>query len=763
MYGDGPAEPAGPPRPQPGPTAAPRYDTGPAARHAPAPGPAGGPATAPGSASVTAPGAAPPPYDTGPHPVRHDDLLVPLSDGTLLHARLWRPRTGAPAPVLLEYAPGRLTDTTTARDARRHPWYASHGYASVRVDARGHGCGEGVPAAPWGGPDRGPAQDAAADAADAAEVVEWLAAQPWGDGRIGMFGLGPGATLALRVAVLAPDPLRAVVAVGATVDPYQEDGAHLGGTVAADALHARSTALLSALCRPPDPRYAGADVWRDRWTARLAAVAPPLHGALAHPLRDDHWPGWTGADAGAVRAAVLAVGGWYDPARDTVLRLLETLPADRVRGLIGPWARHYPDEPGPGPAIGFLHETLRWWDHHLRGAASAPVPPLRAWITTPADPANTETGTHTAAPEGPEGPVPGTRASGWVTEPAWPSPAVRTVPHILRGDPVPVASPAHTGADAGRPLPEPGRTADLPPDQREEDARSVCFEFPVPGDGLTVLGRPRVTLRLRLDVPYGRIAVRLCDLAPDGSSALITRGVRNTAARDGLDRARAWPPGAVEDVSFDLAAAGYAVPPGHRLRLAVSSAYWPWLWPPAGPPAEFVLFPEGSRLDLPVRDPDPPGTPPVALGPPERVEPLGVVSPAPLTAPAGRRPEHALIRDVGTGTWRLETDPRPLGADGASRVHPDGLEVFEDAREIRTIRAGDPLSARAETEWTVRFHRPDLGWDITVETRSALYCDADDLVAEDEVSCRDNAAGPGHRGEPVFHRSWVKRFPRTAG
>ncbi|MEU5160687.1 CocE/NonD family hydrolase [Streptomyces sp. NPDC020875] len=740
VYGEGPEGPDDPSRPPTGPTAPPGSGTGtgPAAHRTKTPDP------------VTAPGA-PPPYDTGPHPVRHDDLLVPLSDGTRLHARLWRPRTGAPAPVLLEYEPGRLTDSTAARDARRHPWYASHGYASVRVDARGHGCGEGVPAAPWGGPDRGPARDAAADAADAAEVVEWLAAQPWGDGRIGMFGLGPGATLALRVAVLAPDPLRAVVAVGATVDPYQEDGAHPGGAVGADAMPARSTALLSALCRPPDPRYAGADVWRDRWTTRLAAVAPPLHGALAHPLRDDHWPGWTGADAGAVRAAVLAVGGWYDPARDTVLRLLETLPSDRVRGLIGPWSRHYPDEPGPGPAIGFLHETLRWWDRYLRGADSAPVPPLRAWITGPSAP-----GTRTSRA--------GTDAA-WIAEPSWPSPAVRTVPYVLRGGPVPVASPAHTGADAGRPLPEPGRTADLPPDQREEDARSVCFEFPVPGDGLTVLGRPRITLRMRLDVPYGRIAVRLCDLAPDGSSTLITRGVRNTAAREGLDRARAWPPGAVEDVSFDLAAAGYAVPPGHRLRLAVSSAYWPWLWPPAGAPADFVLFPEGSRLELPVRDPDPPGTAPmlVAPGPPERVEPLGVVSPAPLTAPAERRPEHALIRDVGTDTWRLETDPRPLGADGASRVHPDGLEVFEDAREIRTIRAGDPLSARAETEWTVRFHRPELGWDITVETRSVLYCDADDLVAEDKVSCRDNAAGPGHRGEPVFHRSWVKRFPRTTG
>ena len=74
------------------------------------------------------------PYDT-----THHDLRIPLPDGTRLYARVWRPRTEEPVPALLEYLPYRLTDATAPRDHQRHPWYAGHGYASVRVDIRGHG------------------------------------------------------------------------------------------------------------------------------------------------------------------------------------------------------------------------------------------------------------------------------------------------------------------------------------------------------------------------------------------------------------------------------------------------------------------------------------------------------------------------------------------------------------------------------------------------------------------------------------------------
>jgi predicted acyl esterase len=116
------------------------------------------------------------------HETTHEDLWIPLPDGTRLYARVWRPLTDALVPTLLEYLPGRLTDRTAPRDWQRHPWYAGHGYASVRVDARGYGNSEGVPTDPYGEIER----------ADGVEVIHWLAAQRWCSGEVGMFGISPG-------------------------------------------------------------------------------------------------------------------------------------------------------------------------------------------------------------------------------------------------------------------------------------------------------------------------------------------------------------------------------------------------------------------------------------------------------------------------------------------------------------------------------------------------------------------------------------------
>lgn len=179
--------------------------------------------------------------------------------------------------------------------------------------------------------------------ADGVAVVHWLAAQEWCTGRVGVFGISWGGFDALRIAALAPEPLKAIVTVCATDDRYDNDVHYLGGSVLAVDMHAWSSTMLAFACRPPDPRYAGRE-WRDLWLRRLEAVEPPVHTWLAHQTRDDYWRrGSVREDYGAVRAAVLAVGGWHDPYRDTVLRLAEHLPQDRVRGIIGPWSHQYPD------------------------------------------------------------------------------------------------------------------------------------------------------------------------------------------------------------------------------------------------------------------------------------------------------------------------------------------------------------------------------------------------------------------------------------
>ncbi|MBD0745687.1 CocE/NonD family hydrolase [Streptomyces sp. CBMA152] len=658
-----------------------------------------------------------------PYETRREDIRIPLADGTRLYARVWRPETDEPVPALLEYLPYRLTDWTAPRDWQRHPWYAGHGYASVRVDVRGHGNSEGLP---------GDEYDAR-ELADGVEVVEWLAQQPWCDGGVGMFGISWGGFNSLQIAALAPEPLKAVVTVCSSDDRYDNDVHYMGSSVLAVDMHAWAATMLAFTARPPDPAYVG-EKWREMWLRRLESVEPYIHTWLAHQTRDEYWKhGSVCEDYGAIGAAVLAVGGWHDPYRDTVLRLVEHLPPERVRGLIGPWSHQYPDRGlPPGPAIGFLQETLRWWDHWLKGKDTAVMaePLLRSWISESHRPA-------TVYDE-----LPGR----WVGDPAWPSPHVTPVSYAFGGTPVRIDSPQHTGLDAGRFFPF-GNDADLPPDQRGEDAHSAAFDFAVPDDGppLEILGRPEVTLRLRMDVPFGQAIARLSDVAPDGSSTLVTRGALNLSAREGRDRVDAWPLGATQDVTFLLNGIGHSFPPGHRIRLAVSSAYWPWIWPQADS-VGFTLDPVGSSLRLPLRERT---SDALTFEAPEQSAPLGVVSPEPLDEP---RPERLVIRDVAKGEWRLEVDPRY----GGTRVYPDGLEFTEEALETYTIEEGDPQSARTRSDWTIRLHRPELAWDVTITTRSEIRCDAADFLTSDEVVCRD-------RGEIVFHRTWEKKIPRTAG
>lgn len=617
-----------------------------------------------------------------PYRTVREDVRVPLADGVELHARIWRPVTEEAVPALLEYLPGRLGDGTAARDTERHPWYAGHGYASVRVDVRGHGNSGGLPGEEY----------SAQELADGVAVVGWLAARPWCSGSVGMFGLARGGSTALRIAALAPPALKAVVAVCADDDRRDGEAHHLGGALLAAGTHARSAGLLSLAACPPDPRYVGED-WRRMWLDRLAALEPPVHSWLTHRTGGQpRPPGTDGAEYRAIKAAVLAVAGWAAPGRDTVLRLVEQLAAP-VRGLIGPWAQQYPDQGlPPGPAIGFLQETLRWWDHWLKGADTGVLaePALRSWIEGSGPPAGGG----------------GDRPGRWCGEESWPSPDVREIHYGLdtalrtagtasEDRFVHVRSPQHTGVDAGSPHPA-GSAADLPPDQREEDGRSVCFDSTPLPEPVEILGRPALRLRLRGRGPRGQVVARLCDVAPDGSSALITRGVLALVpGRDGGPPPAGAPgggPDATVDISVDLAGTGYAVPPGHRLRLALSSAYWPWIWPQ---PQD-----EGFRPGPVPQRPDPPRPPPRR----RRGQRAGHLRAARAGRAAGRPPPRTADQPPGApgdqGRRRRRVAPgagpglrRP--ADPSRRPGPRGT----DRRGVP-----DPLRRPARRR---RPHRPD--------------------------------------------------------
>ncbi|MCA8965966.1 MAG: CocE/NonD family hydrolase, partial [Planctomycetes bacterium] len=148
-----------------------------------------------------------------------EHVTVPMRDGVRLAARLWLPAgaSSQPAPAVLEYIPYRKRDGTRLRDEPMHRWFAGHGYAAVRVDVRGSGDSEGVLTDEY----------TETEHLDALDVLAWLAAQPWCDGRVGMIGKSWGGFGALQVAARRPHELRCVIAVCASDDRYADDAHYM--------------------------------------------------------------------------------------------------------------------------------------------------------------------------------------------------------------------------------------------------------------------------------------------------------------------------------------------------------------------------------------------------------------------------------------------------------------------------------------------------------------------------------------------------------
>ena len=673
------------------------------------------------------------------------DEWIPMPDGVRLHARIWAPaqsQSGAPSdptPVLLEYLPYRLDDWTAPRDSERHPWYAQHGYASVRVDIRGTGSSDGFFDDEY----------SEQELLDGEAVIAWLAQQPWSTGAVGMFGISWGGFNALQLAARAPAALKAIVTVCSTDDRYDNDVHYVGGAVLGIDMAAWGATMFAFNSRPPRPEVVGSG-WVDRWRERLEANRPMTPVWLAHQERDDYWRhGSAAEDYDGIRAAVLAVGGWADPYRDAVLRLVDHVSAP-VKGIVGPWSHQYPDRGlAPGPSIGFLQETLRWWDRWLLGVDTGVEddPALRAWINEGEAPAPYYAG----------------RRGRWIGAEAWPSAATheRVLPlAALRGGdlgPVVVRSPQHTGMDAGRFFPF-GNATDLPPDQRAEDGRSVCFDLDVaasadgaggPGAPLDVLGSVVVDLAITSDRPDANVIVRLCDVAPDGSSTLVTRGVLNLNKRNGRHRDDPMEVRVEQTVRVPLVSTGHSFPAGHRLRIAVSSAYWPWIWPHSDE-ATLTIDPQRSAVTLPVWTRA--GDDGVRFDEPTRATPLAVRA----LPPASDLPQRSVTHDVGTGEWVLDVDP----GYGGGREYPDGLVFTEDSRETYRIVDGDPLSASAESRWAIGLEKPD--WRAWLETTSHVSATHDDFVIVNTVRAWARDGGPSTDAVLVADRRFEDVVPRTS-
>ncbi|WP_394216245.1 CocE/NonD family hydrolase [Brachybacterium vulturis] len=667
--------------------------------------------------------------ETFPHEVQETEhLWIPMSDGTRLAARLWRPLSSdaEPVPGVLELIPYRQRDLTAQRDSIHHPYMAGHGYACLRVDLRGSGNSEGVLTDEY----------LDQELTDAEEILAWLAAQPWCSGRTGMMGISWGGFNALQVAARRPPSLGAIISCSSTDDRYTDDVHYMGGCLLTDNLSWASTMFAYNAC-PPDPAIVG-EAWRTMWQDRLDGSGLWLETWLRHQRRDEYWKhGSVNEDYSAIDVPVMAVSGWADGYSNAVFRLLENL-SSPVRGLIGPWSHKYPHLGEPGPAIGFLQEAVRWWDHWLKDArenGAMDRPALTIWMQDAAPPATTYV----------------RRPGRWVGEATWPSENITPTrfplgfysihapgEEILHGDPRSVRSPLSVGQFAGKWCSY-NAPPDMPYDQREEDGGSLVFTSRPLTETLELLGAPEVELDLSVDQPCAQLIVRLSDIGPGGEATRVSYGVLNLTHHHGADAPEDLVPGERRTARVQLNGLAQSFPPGHQLRLSVSTSYWPVVWPPPEP-VRMTIHPRSSVLVLPVRPRPAQDTLP-DFDEPEGAEPLQSTQ---LVAGAQ---DWRVSRNMVDLSGRLEV----IKDLGTVRLEGIGLDVRRSAHETYGFVAGDVHSVRGETLWEVGFARGD--WSARATTRTVLTSTATEFHVYAELDAWEGS-------ERVHSQTWSTSIPR---
>jgi putative CocE/NonD family hydrolase len=680
------------------------------------------------------------------------DVRIPARDGVELSANVWLPAgagDGAPVPgpvpAILEMIPYGKDNWRRNADIARGTYFAERGYALCRVDVRGTGSSGGV------------ARDeyTAEETTDGFDAVEWLAAQPWCTGAVGMWGISYGGFTSIQVAALRPPHLRAIAPFQATDDRYLTDVHLTGGCVTASELSQYAVSQVAMNAMPPDVGFWGPD-WRTRWLARLDATPPWLIEWLRRQTDGPYWrQGSLAPDYDAIEAAILGVGGWADSYVDAAFRMQAQCTAP-TRTLVGNWVHGWPSSANPGPNLDELHEVVRFFDHWLKGEPNgAEGEPALVWFER-----------DYAEPEA----FPVAWPGRWRATTAYPHPETRVGTWRFAGGSLPLvgslvaeedgagagsrAEAATAGIDRYRHRPALGTRAalswgaggmpnGLARDLRPDESLGPTYTSPPLETELSILGETAVVLHLAVSAPVATASVRLTDVAPDGTSAWVSAGILNLTHRVSHERPEALIPVEVVEIRVPLRHAGYRFEPGHRIRVSVASSAWPVIWP-SPDPATFELH-HGpgtpSRLELPVV--------PAAGGPGDTTVPVFKTTPPALPEVGGTgasdEPRWLIEEDVIAGTTTVTIH------DGGDDVLDDGRRLYAAETLRLTASDRDPAVAILDADVVYTWTEFDHLIEIRAHSLQTSDHDAFDLSVELEVDLD---------GQRFFERAWQERIPR---
>ena len=643
---------------------------------------------------------------------RCHEARIPMDDGVTLSATLYLPvDVDGPQPCILEALPYRKDDLTSSYRPDYVRLRDEHGYAVCRLDLRGTGSSGGDATDEY--PPR--------EQQDLHAVIDWLAEQDWCDGNVGMYGTSYSGFNSLQMACERPEHLKAIIAIYGTDDRYTDDVHYRGGILKVVDLVDYCHYMTPMNALPPVPAVWGED-WRAEWIRRIETTQPWALTWLREQLDGPYWrhgsvrPGYD-----RIACPTMIIAGWADGYRNNSFRIIERLRAQGVphRLLAGPWGHAATESAIPGPRIDSMPEMVAWWDRWLRGidngvddGLSDDKPAMTCFVRSSTRPSA----------------VLDLHEGEWVRE-EWPSPRSSVVTHALAARP-PYAVRPDVGMDAwidcAGHLPW-----GLSQDQRFDDAASLTWEWAA--EALTIMGHPRVRLQVSVDQPSAFISLKLCDVFPDGTSALVARGTLNLGCRSGLDRVEPLVPGQVYDVEVELEACAYSFDPGQRMRLSLAGSDWPNT---AAPPGPVTLTVHGGDLELPAwRGPS-------GFDPPE-LRPGG----ASAEDPAGLT--WRVDRDVLAGTTSCVVDHGstyeiPYG--GTATEHYEGLVCVDQVTFAQRSTATSTL--------TIRWPEVEVSTTATMEVVLA----ADTVSVRIELTAREATDGSQ---TTLVTRHWEESIPRA--
>ncbi len=261
------------------------------------------------------------------------------------------------------------------------------------------------------------------------------------------------------------------------------------------------------------------------------------------------------------------IGGWYDGYRTAIFRAIQNLKVP-AKAIVGPWDH---GASSPEPVADLKKAELRWWDYWLKKKETGVVndPDLTVYMQ------------RSYLPQ----PVPKEIPGQWQTIADWPPPGYKDELFYLNADKS--VSQQITSANDSlllRYIPSSGNSAgiwwgNVVPDQRSADAFSLVFESAPMKNEMAILGQPVTTLLASATAPHANWYIKLSDVAPDGTTVLITGAGLNGTHRNSAEQPEYLEPGKPYSLKIPLHFTAWVFQPGHKIRVSVTNALWPMFWP----------------------------------------------------------------------------------------------------------------------------------------------------------------------------------------